>query len=84
MAIVGKFVGSYGLAAVSNASQITHFATMLCLVFGAVVFAWPRQIFAFFNQEPEVLELAPVFISAALWSYPAMAMMRAGGGFLHW
>ena len=31
MMVVGKYVGSYGLSAVSTASQIFTFATMLCM-----------------------------------------------------
>ena len=33
MVIVGKYVGTAGLAAVSQSSQITNFAAMLCLAF---------------------------------------------------
>ena len=33
MLIVGQFVGSFGLSAVSTASQVFTFATMLCLGF---------------------------------------------------
>ena len=33
MIIVGEFVGTYGLSAVSQASQIVNFATMVCLGF---------------------------------------------------
>lgn len=33
MVIVGKYVGTAGLSAVSQSSQILNFATMVCLVF---------------------------------------------------
>ena len=33
MVIVGKFVGTYGLSAVSQSSLIVNFATMVCLGF---------------------------------------------------
>lgn len=36
-----------------------------------------REMFALFTDEADVLELSGVFISAILWSFPGMVLMRA-------
>lgn len=58
------------------------YAGLLYLVFTIVLLLFNRQLFGLFNQEPEVLALAPVFVSAVVWGFPAMAMMRAFSGFV--
>ena len=40
------------------------------------------SIFALFTDDPEVIALSPVFISAVVWSFPALALMRGSNSFL--
>ena len=58
------------------------YASALYLIFTLVLIFFNRQLFGLFNNEPEVLALAPVFVRAVVWGFPAMALMRAFNGFL--
>ena len=49
----------------------------ICLV------CFPRQMFGCFVKEPRVLALAPVFVSAILWQFPALVLSRGTTAFVH-
>lgn len=61
-----------------------------CLLFSVAAYAaftviyliWGQELFGLFTDDAEVIALAPVFISALVWSFPAMALMRATSGFI--
>ena len=61
-----------------------------CLLFSVAAYAaftviyliWGKELFGLFTDDAEVIALAPVFISALVWSFPAMALMRATSGFI--
>lgn len=48
---------------------------LLYLLFG-------KQMFMVFSDDPLVHEMADVFISAILWLFPALAIMRGSGAFI--
>ena len=58
------------------------FSLSLYLIFMVIYLLFAEQMFSLFSSEQEVLLLAPVFVSAIIWSFPAMAIMRATGGFI--
>lgn len=41
-----------------------------------------KEMFGLFTDEAAVIALAPTFVSALVWSFPAMAMMRGTNGFV--
>lgn len=51
-------------------------------VFVVVYLLFGKQAFALFTIDPEVLNLAPVFISAIIWSFIPMAIMRGSNAFI--
>lgn len=52
------------------------------LVFALLLVLFVDPIFSLFTSDPEVIELAPVFVSAILWSFPAMALMKGTNGMI--
>jgi len=41
-----------------------------------------REIFALFTDDPDVLKLSAVFISAIIWCFPGMVLMRGTNSFM--
>ena len=52
------------------------------MVFALLLVLFVDPIFSLFTSDPEVIELAPVFVSAILWSFPAMALMKGTNGMI--
>lgn len=52
------------------------------LIFTAVYLFLGREIFALFTDDPAVIDLAPVFIRAIVWSFPGMVLMRGANSLL--
>lgn len=53
--------------------------TVVCI---AIYLIFGKELFMLFDDNPAVHELSSVFISAILWMFPAMAMMRGSSAFL--
>ena len=51
-------------------------------VFTAVYLTFSRSIFALFTSDAAVIDLAPVFVGAIIWSFPGMILMRGSSSFL--
>jgi len=49
-------------------------------VFTVFYLAIPEKLFGLFTKDPEVIKLAPVFVSGLVWSFPAMVLMRGTTG----
>jgi len=58
------------------------FAAACYAIFTVFYLIFPEQLFALFTDDMGVIELAPVFVSALVWSFPAMAVMRGTQGFI--
>ena len=52
------------------------------LGFGIVMLCYPKVLFSFFTSNSHVIELSVVYVSAILWHYPAMAIMRGGNALI--
>lgn len=52
------------------------------LLFSIIYLLCSQQMFGLFTGDAEVIKLAPVFVSAIVWSFPAMAMMRGTNGLI--
>ena len=52
------------------------------LIFTVVYLSLTRQIFALFTSDAAVIDLAPVFVHAIMWSFPGMTLMRGSSSFL--
>ncbi len=57
-------------------------AALTFLVFIVVYLCFGRQIFGLFTDDAAVIDLAPVFIRAIVWSFPGMILMRGANSFL--
>jgi len=53
------------------------------LIFTIIYLLFGRQIFGLFTSDPAVIDLAPVFIHAIVWSFPGMVLMRGANSLLH-
>lgn len=51
-------------------------------LFALLLLTCHEQIFAVFTDDAAVIALSSVFVSAIVWSFPAMTLMRTGFGFL--
>ena len=51
-------------------------------LFALLLLTCHEQIYAVFTDDPAVIALSSVFVSAIVWSFPAMTLMRTGFGFL--
>ena len=51
-------------------------------LFALLLLTCHEQIYAIFTDDPAVIALSSVFVSAIVWSFPAMTLMRTGFGFL--
>lgn len=52
------------------------------LIFSVAYLIWSEQMFGLFTSDIQVIELAPVFVSAIVWCFPAMAVMRGTNGLI--
>lgn len=52
------------------------------LLFAAVCFSVPEGLFSLFIDDAEAIAIAPMFISALSWGFPAMASMRGTNGLM--
>ena len=57
-------------------------AGIVYLIFTTVYLCFGREIFGLFTEEAAVIDLAPVFIRAIVWSFPGMVIMRGANSFL--
>ncbi len=58
------------------------FSAVIYAVFTAVYVAIPKAMFGIFTDDAGVIELAPVFVSAIVWGFPGMVIMRSTNGFI--
>ena len=58
------------------------YSGIVYLLFFVVYITNIEFLFRLFTDEADVLALAPVFVRAIVWSFPAMAMMRGTNGFI--
>ena len=63
-----------------------YYAWMICggffLVFGLLVYFFPKQMFSIFTSDKSVLDLAPVIVGGLLLHYPALLIMKGTNGFV--
>jgi putative MATE family efflux protein len=61
-----------------------HTSWLICgvcyLIFAIALVSAVEPIFSLFTSDPEVIELAPVFVKAILWNFPAMVIMKGTNG----
>jgi Na+-driven multidrug efflux pump len=55
---------------------VVHALFVLLLIFAS------GPVFSIFTTDEKVIELAPVFVSAILWSFPAMCLMKGTGALI--
>ncbi len=82
--IIGQ---NYGARKFNRIRLTVRYAWMVSAVMYAVytllLICIPRQMFGCFVSEPKVLNLAPIFVSAILWQFPAMVITRGTTAFVH-
>lgn len=66
--------------------QVVHYVWLFALVlmafFMAVYFVFGRQLFMLFSDDAKVQDMSGTFISAILWMFPAIAIMRGSNAFV--
>lgn len=71
---------------IKRTQKIVHtawaFGAAIYVVYAIVCILWSRNLFSLFVSDAEVIELAPMFISALSWGFPAMASMRGTNGLM--
>ncbi|NLY76373.1 MAG: MATE family efflux transporter [Firmicutes bacterium] len=58
------------------------YCSLCYLIFTVIYLTKYRQMFGIFTDDPNVLELSFTFVSAIVWSFPAMTLMRGSHGFI--
>lgn len=56
------------------------YCAVFYVVFTTIYILYNRQMFGLFTDDANVIEQAPVFVSAIIWSFPGMAFMRGSAG----
>ena len=66
--------------------KVVYWTLLLCgacyLVFTVIYLLFYREMFALFDDSEQVLSLSYTFVSAIVWGFPAMVLMRSGNGLM--
>lgn len=69
-----------------RAVKVVHwawvFSAVLTAVFMTVYWIYSKELFMIFSDDPLVHEMSGTFVSAILWMFPALAVMRGTGSFI--
>lgn len=84
---VSSMVGqNYGAGNCKRIRKIVFYAwgmSFVCYaIYVAIYFTHAEDMFSLFTDDINVISLAKVYVSAIIWNYPAMAMMRGSNGFI--
>ncbi|MBQ9368268.1 MAG: MATE family efflux transporter [Victivallales bacterium] len=83
-AVVGQNYGARKFNRVKWAVVYTWLITIgIYAVYTICLVCYTRQMFGVFTKDEEVLSLAPVFVSAILWHFPALLIMKGTNGFIN-
>ena len=81
--IVGQNIGAGQFGRIRRG---VYYAWEICggffLFFGLAQLLFPRHLYSIFTNDEEVLNLAPVIISALILHYPALLIMKGTNGFV--
>lgn len=58
------------------------FSGVWTVVFIALYIFFGKQMFTLFSDNPDVHQMAPTFIKAIIWMFPALALMRGTGALI--
>lgn len=58
------------------------YAGILTVIFMVIYVVWGKELFALFDDNPSVLALSGTFISAILWLFPPLVIMRGTQAFI--
>lgn len=85
-AAVPMIAQNYAARDLKRAKGVVYWAWIFACAFHGAFIAFyllfGRQAFALFTTDAEVLALAPVFISAIIWTFIPMALMRGSNSFI--
>lgn len=82
-AIVGQNVAANKISrAKKSIGYAWLYSVLIYSIFTVAYLKYPTQIFSIFTDDQGVIELAPLFVSALVWSFPAMIAMRGSNGFI--
>lgn len=86
-AATGMVGQNYGAGEFRRVRKVVHYAWLLSLGFyvaySAMLLSYPERLFAIFNDNEEVLTLAPLFAAAIFWQFPGMVISRGTNGFVN-
>lgn len=84
---VSSMVGqNYAAGNVKRVKKIVYSGwalSALCYMFYVMLYLTNREaLFSIFTDDAKVIELSAVYVSAIVWNYPAMVIMRGSNGFI--
>ncbi len=83
-AVVGQNYGAREFGRVKQAVVYTWLITVsIYVVYTLFLVFRTRAMFGLFTTDEEVLKLTPVFVSAILWHFPALLIMKGTNGFIN-
>jgi len=75
-----------GAGRLNRAKYVVWYSWLFSTVFTVFIFVvylcFGKELFVWFSDDPLVHDMAPTFISAILWMFPALAIMRGTGAFV--
>ena len=81
--IVGQNIGAGNFDRIRRG---VYYAWGICggffLIFGLIMYCFPRRMFMIFTGDESVLALAPVIVGGLLLHYPALLIMKGTNGFV--
>ena len=82
--IIGQNYGAHKFNRIrSTVTYAWLISAVMYAVYTVFLVLFPRQMFGCFVSEPRVLALAPVFVSAILWQFPALVLTKGTTALIH-
>ena len=77
---------NYAAGEFQRVRKSVYYAWWMCgaffLLFGLILYFFPREMYGIFTEDHAVLDLAPILIPLFLCHYPALAIMKGTNGFM--
>ncbi|MBO5762868.1 MAG: MATE family efflux transporter, partial [Lentisphaeria bacterium] len=78
---------NFGAGKLERIDRIIRHAWLVSLgmyaLYTCILLRYPREMYGFFTDDPEVLALVGIFVSAIIWHYPAQVLMRGTNALVH-
>lgn len=86
-AATGMIGQNYGACEYKRVRKVVHYAWLLSfgfyVVYSVFLLGYPEKMFSIFNDNEEVLKLAPLFAKNIVWQFPGLTLTRGTNGFVN-